>query len=208
MIKEIVLHGDSWDYDLITRGIELSKDTEGICAEIGLRLGGGSKHIIDGIAEFCPNKVAIAIDPYGSILYEHKEKQFIRLDYTEDMKSDCLSNLYQYVKEKKVHFIFFNLEDIEFFNRYADGIPVYSIDKTVQNKYSFVHFDGPHAVDPILEEINFFLPRISKGTCFVFDDISKTDYYYNHDLVEKYLFDNGFKLIEKRDRKGLYQYEN
>lgn len=200
-----MLTGDSWDYDLITKGIELSKDTEGLCLEIGLRLGGGSKHIIDGIAEFCPHKIAVAVDPYGSILYQHKEGQFVRLDYTEDMKADCMINIYEYVKEKKVHFIFFNLEDTEFFERFDDGVPVYSIDKYLINKYSFVHFDGPHAVEPILDEINFFLSRTNSGACFVFDDISSVDVYYDHDTVEQYLFENGFKLIEKRDRKALYQ---
>lgn len=202
------LPGDSWDYDLIYKGIELSKDTEGLCVEIGVRLGGGSKEIVDGIAAFCPNKIAIAIDPYGSILYQHKENHFVRLDYTEDMKAECMMNLYKYVKAKKVHFVFFNLEDTEFFNRFSDGIPIYSIDKTIINKYSFVFFDGPHAVDAIKAEIDFFLPRIEKGACFCFDDVSTIDVYYNHDTIEQYLFDNGFKVIEKRDKKALYQYEN
>lgn len=207
-MSNIQLNGDSWDYDLISKGVELSKNTEGACLEIGLRLGGGSKHIIDSIAKHCPNKVAIAIDPYGSILYEHKQDHFVRLDYTEEMKADCMSNIFPYCKEKNVHFIFINLEDTEFFKRYKNGVPVYRIHKELINKYSFVHFDGPHAVNPILEEINFFLTRIDNGACFCFDDVSTEDVYYDHNEVERYLFRNGFKLIEKRDKKALYQYEN
>lgn len=204
-MKEIQLTGDSWDYDLIYKGIELSKDTKGLCLEIGLRLGGGTKEIIDGIADFSPNKVALAIDPYGSILYEHKEGEHVVLDYSEDMKAECMENVYPYACAKRVHFIFFNLEDTEFFKRYSDGVPIYSIVKSIENKYSFIHFDGPHAVKPLLKEIDFFLDRIEKGACFCFDDVIG---YYDHDHIEQYLFSKGFKLIEKRNRKALYQYED
>lgn len=202
-MKELV--GDSWDYDLISLGVELSKDVDGICLEIGLRLGGGTKHIVDAISNHCPNKVAMAIDPYGYILYELKQDTFVRLDYTEDMKCTCLSNLYQYVKEKKVHFIFHNLEDTEFFNRYSDGVPVYNNHKTIVNKYSFVHFDGCHSVGALIKEIDFFLPRTDSGAFFCFDDISEIDYYYNHSVIEEYLLKNNFVIHEKRDKKGLYK---
>jgi hypothetical protein len=203
-----MLQGDSWHYELITQGVELSKNTDGLCLEIGLRLGGGSKYILDAVKKFCPSKVCVAIDPYGSILYEHKEKHFVRLDYTEDMKAECLSNIYKYSKQLQIPFIFINLEDTEFFKRYSDGIPVYNEVKQIQNKYSFIHFDGPHAIQPILDEIDFFLPRIDSGACFVFDDIGGDgDVYYDHEVIENYLFEKGFKLITKTVKKGLYQYE-
>lgn len=199
---------DSRDYELITQGMDLSSHVDGLCMEIGLRLGGGTKYIIDGIKTFCPHKTALAIDPYGSILYEHKENDFVRLDYTESMKAECLKSLYEYTKQVEVPFIFINLEDTEFFKRYADGIPVYNIEKQIINKYSFVHLDGPHAIEPIKAEIDFFLPRIDKGACLVFDDIGEDgDVYYDHSIIEDYLFKNGFKLINKTAKKGLYQYD-
>lgn len=201
---ELLLPGDSWDYELLTEGVKLSKDVQGMTCEIGLRRGGGTLHIIDAIASHCPDKVHIAIDPYGSIDYEHKEKQFVKLDYTNDMKDECLSALHYYTQQKKVHFIFFNLQDGEFFDRYGDGVPVYNINKRMETKYSFVHFDGPHAVGPLLAEIDFFLPRIFIGACFCFDDV--TD-YYDHNAVEQYLFLKNFKLIKKTSKKALYRYE-
>jgi hypothetical protein len=168
-------------------------------------MGGGTKEIIDSIATHCPHKIAVAIDPYGSVLYEHKEKHFVRLDYTEDMKADCLSLLYPYAKQKKVHFVFINLNDLDFFDLYKDGIPVYSIDRFLVDKYSFVHFDGPHAVNAIMKEILFFIVRTDIGACFCFDDVSTVDKYYEHDLIDQYLLTHGFDLIEKRDKKALYQ---
>lgn len=200
----IDLPGDSGDYHLLTLGVQLSREVEGMTCEIGLRRGGGSKHIIDAIAKHCPGKVHIAIDPYGSIAYEHKEKHFVRLDYTNDMLAECMANVFPYAQSKRVQFIFFNLEDTEFFKRYADGVPIYDIQKRIEEKYSFVHFDGPHAVEPLLAEIDFFCSRIRKGSCFAFDDVVD---YYDHDEVERNLFQRGFKLIEKTHQKALYRYE-
>lgn len=196
------LPGDSEDYYLLTKGVELSANTSGLCCEIGLRAGGGSKYIIDAIATYCPGKTHIAIDPYGNIPYEHKEGDIVRLDYNNEMRNECLYNLYGYCQEKKVNFQFFNLEDTEFFKRYADGVPVYDIEKRIENQYSFIHFDAAHAVYPLAIEMKFFLSRMNIGGCWGFDDIEG---YYNHDEIEQYVLSVGFKLIEKTHRKALYQ---
>lgn len=196
------LPGDSADYHLLTKGVIMSAGTQGLSCEIGLRRGGGSKHIIDTISSACPSKVHIAIDPYGSIEYEHKEGQRVRLDYTNDMMADCMSNIYGYAKERKVQFYFYPLEDTEFFYKFGAGVPVYNEVKRVINHYSFVHYDGPHAVVPLLAEITFFQNRCLPGSCWVFDDVTG---YYDHDSIERYLFSMHWKLIEKTHHKALYQ---
>jgi len=196
------LPGDSADYHLLTKGVELSANTPGLTCEIGLRRGGGSKHIIDAIAQYCPGKVHIAIDPYGNIEYEHKEGHIVKLDYTNDMQAECMSNIYGYANSKGVQFLYFPLEDTEFFKRYPDYIPVYNEAKRFEKMYSFVHYDGPHAVQAILTEVDFFYRRALPGTCWTFDDVED---YYNHDEVESVVFGLGFKLIEKTHHKALYQ---
>lgn len=198
----IELPGDSGDYQLLSQGVELSAHVPGMTCEIGLRRGGGTKFILDAIKQCCPGKVHISIDPYGHIEYEHKQDQPVRLDYTNEMRDDCLGNLFQYTKQLGVSFIFFNLEDTEFFKRYSDGVPVYNINKRVETKYSFVHFDGPHAVEPLMEEIDFFAERTPSGGCWVFDDVTN---YYDHDSIEKYIQSLGFKTITKTYHKALYQ---
>ena len=119
------------------------------------------------------------------------------------MRDECLGNLYPYAKEKKINFQFFNLEDREFFKRYGDGVPVYDYKKRIENLYSFVHFDGPHAELPLLWEMDFFLERTQQGACWVFDDVTG---YYDHEKIETVLFVAGFKLIQKTWHKALYQY--
>ncbi len=203
MHNNIQLPGDSADYHLLTKGVELSAHVPGLTCEIGLRRGGGTKHIIDALAIHAPHKVHVAIDPYGHIPYEHKEGQVVQLDYTNDMRDECLANLYQYTREKKINLQFHNLEDTEFFKRYADGVPVYNVEKRIETKYSFVHFDGPHCDKALRLEIGFFEERMSPGGCWVFDDVTG---YYDHDRLEKIIFALGFKLIEKTWHKALYQY--
>lgn len=201
-MNSIELPGDSGDYHLLTKGIELSKNVEGMTCEIGLRRGGGTKVIMDALAKHGIRK-HIAVDPYGNIEYEHKEKDFVRLDYSNEMRDECLSNLYAYARELKIPFQFFNLEDTEFFNHYHGGIIWYDQVKSKENKYSFVHFDGPHAVEPLMGEIDFFIRRTNPGACWVFDDVTG---YYDHDKIEQHLFDAKFKLIDKTWHKALYQY--
>lgn len=202
-IMSIDLPGDSGDYHLLTKGIELSANTPGMTCEIGLRRGGGTKTIIDALAIHAPHKVHIAIDPYGNIEYEHKEGDIVRLDYTNEMRDECLSNLYPYALNKRINFQFHNLEDTEFFKKFGAGVPVYNYVKEVINDYSFVHFDGPHSIAPLEEEVMFFLGRIQPGACWCFDDVTG---YYDHDHVEAMLFRNDFKLITKTWHKALYQY--
>lgn len=198
----IDLPGDSGDYHLLAQGIELSKNVNGLTCEIGLRRGGGTRVILDALAEHAPNKVHIAVDPYGSIEYEHKEGEIVRLDYTNDMYNDCMTNVFQYAKQKGVHFLFYKLEDTEFFKSFGEGVPVYEDVKRIETKYSFVHFDGPHAINPLNDEIDFFRHKTPVGAVWCFDDIIG---YYDHKRIEDRLTLLGFTLIEKSRHKGIYK---
>jgi hypothetical protein len=196
------LPGDSEDYHLLTKGIELSQKVEGITCEIGLRRGGGTKYIIDALAVYSHLKKHIAIDPYGNIDYEHKEAEIVKLDYTNQMKLEGVGNCYLYAASKFIDFDFYPLEDTVFFELFKGGVPIYNQVKRLENKYSFVHFDGPHAHLPLLTEINFFKDRTPVGGCWVFDDVTG---YYDHDAIEEHILSLGFILIEKTNRKALYQ---
>ena len=197
----IEISGDSAEYEYINKGIELSKDVDGLCIELGLRRGMGTKTIIDGIKEFCPNKVSIAVDPYGNIEYFHKENDLIRLDYTNTMKNETMQSIHAYAENQNVHFIPFILEDVEFFNAFPDGVPIYLDSKKIINKYSFVHLDAGHAHHDIITQISFFEKRMDVGSCIVFDDVVG---FYDHDLIETILFRIGFELIIKGNKKALY----
>lgn len=199
-IIEPELPTDSLNYEVITAGVERVVNVPGLTCEIGLRRGGGSKFIIDALADTGQKKIHIAIDPYGNIEYADTDEHTTRFDYTNDMRDDCLANMYLYCRQKGISFIFFNLEDTEFFNRFADGVPVYNNAKSIENSYSFVHFDGPHAVLPLLLEVAFFNERTPQGAVFVFDDVAQ----YDHQRVHTYLKSIGWEVFKTTPRKWAY----
>lgn len=197
------LPGDSKDYEMIREAIGVIPSTLcGMTCEIGLRQGGGTKHIINALAsrDF-PYKVHVAVDPYGNIDYARKAGIVKKMNYTNQMRDESIGHIYNYAMKHKVNMVFINLEDIEFFQRYSDGVPVYNEDKHVLNEYMFVHFDGPHDKDPVMAEFKWFDERMKPGAVTVFDDVSS----YDHDAVEKVIFDHGWNLLNKTKYKASYQ---
>jgi len=195
---------DSKDYELITRAIKaIPSDKEGMTCEIGLRRGGGTEYIMDMLSKSSfPHKVHVGVDPYGDISYAKRDTALdTHMDYTNNMRNESIGPIYACAKELGINFIFINLEDGEFFNRYSDGVPVYSEIKSVLSEYIFVHIDGPHQYDIVNNEFLWFDERMTKGATMVFDDVN----YYDHNKLETYILANGWNLLEKTSHKASYQ---
>ncbi len=198
---------DSLNYEILVNGIYKIKNIPGIVCEIGTRRGGSAKWIIDSLVENKDlDRTFITIDPYGNIEYNHGDGDIgtnkTIVDYTNKMRNETIPYLYIYALNKLKNFIFFNLEDSEFFERYKNGIPIYSEGgKNLVNQYSFVFFDGPHDYESIYKEVEFFNSRTHKGSVYIFDDVAN----YNHRLLEnELLFKNNWKLYESSQRKISY----
>jgi hypothetical protein len=196
------LPGDSEDYEVLAQAVALIGGVPGMTCEIGLRRGGGTRVIVDALVEHGIRKTHIAIDPYGNIEYRTSDQESTRLDYTNRMRDEALPAIYRYCMEKGIHFVFFNLEDVEFFARFADGVPVYAEHKTLEREYALVHFDGPHDVASLAAEIAFFAPRTPPGGAWVFDDIHNYDHATLH---ERHILPAGFEHVTTVGRKALYR---
>ncbi len=198
------LETDSLDYHVLANAAKLIKGVPGAVCEIGTRRGGSLKIICDSILENEDyQRNVVCIDPYGNIDYaigETENRASLKLDYTNDMRNESLTALYEYALDKPINIVFMCLEDTEFFKRYADGMPFYNENKIVETKYAFVFFDGPHHLEALYEEMAFFQPRSVNGSVWVFDDVE----LYPHDEIEKKLFENGWTLLEKTGRKASY----
>ncbi len=194
---------DSFNYEVLSAAVLNTVGVPGMTCEIGLRHGGGSKYMIDAlIASDQKYKTHVAIDPYGNIEYRHDDwTNILKSDYTNAMRDDCLYNMYLYVLQKGVNFVFFNLEDSEFFARYADGVPLYTESKTICNEYSVVHLDGAHTLDKLYEEIAFFHPRMPVGAYFVCDDVGN----YDHSVIDRFFLTGGYENVDKTERKWSYR---
>lgn len=203
MANNYEISGDSDEYWFLTEAVELSKDVQGNLCEIGLRRGMGTKTIIDAVRQYCPDKMVIAVDPYGNIPYMGREPVgYIHLDYTDQMRNECMAALWSYIAENPVKFQFFNWTDTEFFKRMHDFIPVYEPTNTVvgEVQYSMVHLDGPHSVDDIKYELDFFIPKMNMGATIVFDDV--TPDFYDHSQIEAYIAKD-FEIIKTGGKKQM-----
>jgi hypothetical protein len=193
---------DSEAYDILQDAVKAVKGVPGLCLEIGTRRAGSTKIIIDALlANGDLGRSIVCLDPYGSILYAAEEGKKLRIDYTNEMRKDTLCNLHKYARRKPVNVFLLILEDTEYFNRFADGYPVYDHEKRLINEYAMVFFDGPHDVQSVVKEIDFFQSRTPVGGMWVFDDITS----YPHDqVVEPKLFELGWKLVNKKAPKASY----
>lgn len=195
---------DSGAYHVLVEAVMRAKSAPGLICEIGTRRGGSAKFIIDALVENQDtDRTLVCIDPYGNITYMDRDNMPVQFDYTNDMRRETIPLLTAYAYAKIKNFIFFNLEDTEFFERFADGVPTYNNGKEKTNKYACVFFDGPHDYDSVCKEVQFFLPRTSVNSTFIFDDIS--DNRYDHDKIETdYLFCNGWEPLNHSAPKKSY----
>lgn len=203
MYSFVHLPGDSLDYDVLYDAAASIKGVEGTVCEIGTRRGGSLKVIIDAlISNGDNNRNIVCIDPYGNIDYADAEDVVMKHDYTNDMRNETLPNIYTYIQGKPVNVVFYCLEDTEFFDRFADGVPFYQEYKTMSNQYSLVFFDGPHDTPSLLKELEFFYTRSVKGTYFIFDDVQ----VYPHDIIHENLLKNGFEAVKYGEQQRKISY--
>lgn len=203
-MSDYTIEGDSGEYEFLTEGVELSKDVPGMCIEIGLRRGMGTKTIIDAVRQFCPDKTVIAVDPYGSILYQVREmNEPCRLDYTNQMKNECLASLYSYLVDNPCSFQFYNWTDKRYFLRMQNGVPVYELEETLIKDYSFAHLDGPHSYNAVSNEIILLNESMKSGAVICIDDV--TPDFIDIKPIQKLFIELGWNEIKMGLKKGLWQ---
>jgi len=194
--------GDGIEYDILYESANKIKGVPGLTCDIGLRMGMSSKIIMDGLSENNEKwRTHIAIDPYGNIIYHMRDDYHVKMDYTNDMKNECLTYMHRHSYETGINFLFFNMEDTEFFKRYSNGVPVYMEEKSIINIYALIFFDGPHGLSDVKIEIDFFMNKLSVGGHFVFDNIVD---YYDHSIIEDILLRNNFILYKRGNQKASY----
>lgn len=202
--KKRGLESDSLNYEVLDIAVLQIKHVPGAVCELGTRRGGSLKVIVDSLLnneDFQRN--VVCVDPYGNIDYQLGETEGARplkLDYTNDMRNESMAAIYEYAQEKPVNIVFMCMEDVEFFARYGEGVPFYNEVKTIENQYALVFYDGPHTLEALNVEIDFFNPRSPIGAVWVFDDIT----LYPHAQIEEKIFAMGWELLETSPRKSSY----
>jgi cephalosporin hydroxylase len=195
-----MLQTDSVDYHVLVNAAKRTSSLPGISCEIGLRRGGGSAYIMSGLPH---GSTHIAIDPYGNLNYAQTDFRVVKLDYTNEMRDQSIGPVFEHAASRGINFVFFNLEDTEFFARFADGVPIYDQVKRIEDEYRLVHFDGPHSAQDVIREVEFFAPRAVVGCEFVFDDIG----FYDHAMVHGVLLGLGWSQVDASSTRRVYRKE-
>jgi len=202
----MTIKGDSGEYELLAEAVKSSYKLKSneyyLTCEVGVREGLGSKIIMDEMR----NKNHgthhhIGIDPYGDIKYLHYDKDTSppKTDYTNLMKLRLKKDLIDYP-----NFHLMEMTDAEFMYKYRNGLTIYEDKPKFLNKYTVVHFDGPHRTVDVLKEVLFFCDRSHVGTTFCFDDYK----LYKMDLIDKVCYEHGFRPIKKGNQKYVIRKEH
>jgi hypothetical protein len=198
-----MIETDGAHYQELVKACNETRGIPGATFEIGVRRGGSSQLIMESMKG--TRKLHIAVDPYGAIDYEdivgvHKT------DYTNQMKNETLASLYSWCRDNDCDFIFYNLEDVEFFKRFPEGVPYYYDTKVIVDSFSLAFIDGPHATLPVLEAFKWLKDKMSVGGQIVFDNY---DHYPHDSEVEVEILKHNYKLINTGADKKIYvKYEN
>ncbi len=186
------------EYKVLIDSVKLVSELPGLTCEIGVRAGGSSYKIMREKQRCDDKSIHIGIDPFGNILWTTEGDKKIRLDYNNKMKRKMLRDMYAWCCENELEFLYFPLEDTEFFKRYSDGVPIYDEEKRIENQYKLVFFDGPHQYEPVKVEVDFFIDKIPSGGVMVFDDWE----WYDHSKIQTMLLNRGYSTGDVENNKG------
>lgn len=196
-----------YDKSIFEECISQLKQSSGASIEIGVYEGGASKLIIDAYQKHHPNlkHIHIGIDPFGGVPYADNENQFQNKQLSHrynDTKRWYLQKAI--VDNEDRNFLFLQLESTEYFNRFPDGYPMLiQGQKFYIDKYDLVHIDAVHAIEHVVNEINFFKNRMTPKGFIILDDWDCFDI----DFIDKYMYYIGFKKYKKGQKKMVYQYD-
>ena len=74
---------------------------------------------------------------------------------------------------------------------------MYDQNEYLNTQYSMVHLDGPHSVDALKTEVDFFHARMAQGATIVFDDVD----HYDHGRVHVYMSTIGWDCYRQTQKK-------
>lgn len=192
---------DGNEYHLLDIACDLVKDVPGLIVELGNYLGGGMLRMMNHFHNNGSQRIFVGIDPYGAIPYANVNGVNHCYAYSNRTKSAFLSQIYKVCHERNTNFIFFNITDNQFFNRFPDGIPVYEEQEVIHSAYALVVIDGPHEYNAVFNEFNFFKSRMNTNGIIVFDDICD----YDHKTLHEIILAEGFDVVNYSTYKAVYK---
>ena len=188
-IDGIEFHGDATAgaYEVLRSGARLIKGVPGLTCEIGVRTGLGSVLIMEACQNNDDKRIHVGVDPWGNVEYVHGDSAR-RADYTNSMKREALKNVYNWCHMTKQECLLFIMKDTEFFDLFANGIPIHEQESRLVNEYAYIFVDGPHNVAAVQTTTEFFEPRSPIGAIWQFDNTNVYAHAENHEWIVNHGF--------------------
>lgn len=221
------LETDSQEYDLLEKAAKLApRGPDLLWLEIGTREGGSTEILLNGM-DAGSGQTLVSVDPYGGIPYltygvvEDGALQGGRTDgpiswgwisgfglgYDAAMRERATVALLHLAGARGLNFVPFLLEDVEFMERFHDGVPVYrGGHKQLLGTYGLVFLDGPHDTPAVLAELAFFVPRLAEEGLIIMDDwlpAERMDFWnqVGHQWGLRFVAEGDSKVVFRR---GVY----
>ena len=150
-------------------------EVRGAYAQIGLGTGESARTILQSTPL---DKKLVIVDPYGSMGYRMMDDDklgypSIKVSRDNNVQIEILAGLYKLALESQKHFLFYPMEDIEFYQRFQTGIFYYDEGEQIRtNEYGFVYFNAENCIGDLIEGIRFMDERTPKDGVWVFNNIN------------------------------------
>ena len=149
--------------------------------EIGTREGGSAMVLLKAIKDSRVSRALITVDPYGRKPYilEKDEKhpelvpegyREIEIDHREDYYRGAAWLLADFCFREKLDHFHFHIESADFMATYP-MMKIWWEGRVLEQKFAFVYLDGEHNIQPVVNELNWFIPRMVENGIISIDDI-------------------------------------
>ena len=162
---------------------------EGIFLEVGTRKGGTALFAM----QEPKSRVIVSIDPYGNRPFPDMSGDTSVYTFGDEMYLDTMQQLFEYAKEYQKTFIPYKMTSQDYtknsFGLWIDG----KESRNDEVKYSYVLLDGEHTNEAVLNEIEFFKPRMAKGGVLLVDNCDWIDLDFSDWNISRY--DMSYKIF-------------
>ena len=140
--------------------------------EIGTRLGGSAIAFLKTMEMAEKKNWLYTVDPYAGLPYCVGEQVVIdKQMYPDEFYRRAMRSISDKAWEWGMNWHHFRMKSGDFMDYMYDNFTQYTDDKVSKfDKFCFVFCDGDHHIDTMLQEVEFFMPRLEDEGMLILDD--------------------------------------
>ena len=192
------------DFSLVMKRVdEILEHSDLPIVEVGTRAGGSALCFMDLVHRREKKNWVYTIDPYGAISWSSKEGVTLeKSSYVNRYYQQAMVEISTMAFMNELNHHHFKCTSKEFVEWVYPNFRQYDNEKNcVLTNFCFVYLDGDHGFETVSMELDFFLPRITKGGCVIVDDTQHTI-----EQLDEYC-ENRYKVTHMNKRSMVENYD-